>query len=223
MNGPSDMQPARAEPIRLTYQDYLRFPDDGLRHELIDGEHFVTPTPVLRHQLVSERLGWELGAWVRASKNGQVFYAPFDVILSDFDVVEPDIMWISNERRDILKKWAFGAPDLVVEILSPTTRRRDEAHKLRLYDRSGVREYWLADPDAGDDQNPPPIARWRLPARRRPGIRERRHAHDAASPRPRARPARGLCRLTPAGRFQRAAKAELARRSGFYDAGREGG
>jgi Uma2 family endonuclease len=149
MNGPSDMQPARAEPIRLTYQDYLRFPDDGLRHELIDGEHFVTPTPVLRHQLVSERLGWELGAWVRSSKNGQVFYAPFDVILSDFDVVEPDIMWVSNERRDILKKWAFGAPDLVVEILSPTTRRRDEAHKLRLYDRSGVCEYWLADPDAG--------------------------------------------------------------------------
>jgi len=141
------MQVARAEPIRLTYDDYVNFPDDGRRHELIDGEHFVTPAPVSRHQRVSIRLATALHAFVEQRKLGEVFAAPFDVILSRHDVVEPDLLFVSNERRGIVHDWVRGAPDLAVEILSPSTRRTDEIRKLHLYDHFGVREYWVIDPD----------------------------------------------------------------------------
>jgi Uma2 family endonuclease len=147
MDRPSDMQVARAEPIRLTYDDYVNFPDDGRRHELIDGEHFVTPAPVSRHQRVSIRLATALHAFVEQRKLGEVFAAPFDVILSRHDVVEPDLLFVSNERRGIVHDWVRGAPDLAVEILSPSTRRTDEIRKLHLYDHFGVREYWVIDPD----------------------------------------------------------------------------
>jgi Uma2 family endonuclease len=73
--------------------------------------------------------------------------APFDVILSNLDVVEPDLLYVSNERSEILREWVYGAPDLVVEILSPGTRKVDEITKRRLYDRVGVREYWIVDPE----------------------------------------------------------------------------
>ncbi len=139
------MQPARAEPIRYTYEDYLTFPDDGRRHELIDGEHFVTPAPLRRHQRLSMRLAFGLEAWLREHPVGEVYAAPLDVILSDVDVVEPDLLFVSNERAEILGKWVHGAPDLVVEILSPGTRRVDEVTKRRLYERVGVREYWIVD------------------------------------------------------------------------------
>jgi len=142
-----DMQTARAEPIRLTYDDYVTFPDDGRRHELLDGEHIVTPTPVARHQRISGRLHLALGGHVQATLAGEIFYAPFDVILSDHDVVEPDLLFVSNERRSIVQDWVRGAPDLVVEILSPSTRRLDEVTKRHLYDRFGVREYWIVDLD----------------------------------------------------------------------------
>jgi Uma2 family endonuclease len=140
-----DMQTARAEPIRYTYEDYLTFPDDGRRHELIDGEHFVTPAPVRRHQKLSGRLLFALEAWLRAHPVGEVYAAPLDVILSDVDVVEPDLLFVSNERAEILGKWVHGAPDLVIEILSPGTRRTDEVAKRHLYERVGVREYWIVD------------------------------------------------------------------------------
>jgi Uma2 family endonuclease len=147
MDRPAAMQVARAEPIRLTYDDFVNFPDDGRRHELIDGEHFVTPAPVARHQRVSIRLATALYAFVEQRTLGEVFTAPFDVILSRHDVVEPDLLFVSNERRDIVRDWVYGAPDLVVEILSPSTRRTDEIGKRQLYDRFDVREYWLVDPD----------------------------------------------------------------------------
>jgi len=95
------MQPARAEPIRFTYEDYLGFPDDGRRHELIDGEHLVTPAPTRRHQELSGRLSLALGS-LRTHPVGQVYAAPLDVILSDTDVVQPDILFVSNERREVL-------------------------------------------------------------------------------------------------------------------------
>jgi Uma2 family endonuclease len=145
MGRPDDMPTARAEPIRYTYEDYLDFPDDGRRHELIDGEHVVTPAPVRRHQKLSGRLMFALETWLRAHPSGEVYAAPLDVVLSDADVVEPDILFVSNERADILGKWVHGAPDLVVEILSPGTRRTDEVTKRRLYDRVNVREYWIVD------------------------------------------------------------------------------
>jgi Uma2 family endonuclease len=139
------MQTARAESIRFTYEDYLNFPDDGRRHELIDGEHYVTPAPVRRHQELSMRLSVALATWLREHPVGVAYAAPLDVILSDVDVVEPDLLFVSNERADVLGKWIHGAPDLVVEILSPGTRRIDETTKRRLYERVGVREYWIVD------------------------------------------------------------------------------
>jgi len=142
------MQVARAEPIRLTYDDFVNFPDDGRRHELIDGEHFVTPAPALRHQELLGRLYLALGNHLAQHRAGKVYLAPADVVFSSFDVVEPDLLFVSNERLEILADTRLiGAPDLVVEILSPSTRRTDEIRKLHLYDRFGVREYWVVDPD----------------------------------------------------------------------------
>ena len=138
-----------AQGQKLTYDDFLLFPDDGMRHELIDGEHYVTPSPILRHQAISGRLFLAIGSWLRDHPTGQIFYAPLDVILSRFDVVEPDLLYVSNERApDLLSgKWVTGAPDLVIEIGSPGTRRRDEMIKRRLYERSNVLEYWVVDPE----------------------------------------------------------------------------
>jgi Uma2 family endonuclease len=142
-----DMQRARPEPVKFTYDDYVNFPDDGRRHELIDGEHFVTPSPDRRHQEISLRLTVALASFLREHRLGALYEAPLDVILSDTDVVEPDILYVSNERAAILGKWVHGAPDLVVEILSPSTRKVDEAIKRHLYDRVDVREYWIVDPE----------------------------------------------------------------------------
>jgi Uma2 family endonuclease len=86
-----------------------------------------------------------LEAWLREHPVGEVYAAPLDVILSDVDVVEPDLLFVSNERAEVLGTWIHGAPDLVVEILSPGTRRTDETTKRRLYERAGVREYWIVD------------------------------------------------------------------------------
>jgi Uma2 family endonuclease len=132
---------------RLTYEDYLLFPEDGYRHELIDGEHFVTPAPSRKHQAVSLRLGYFLFDFLRRHPLGEVFQAPFEVVLSTSDVVQPDLVYVAHERAGILtERNAAGAPDLAVEILSESTRRNDETRKLRLYERCGVREYWLVDP-----------------------------------------------------------------------------
>ena len=141
------MQPARAEPIRFTYEDYLAFPDDGRRHELVDGEHLVTPGPTRRHQQLSGRLSWALNDYLRGQPVGQAYTAPLDVILSDSDVVQPDVLFVSNQRREVLGTWIHGAPDLAVEIISAASRRIDEVTKRRLFDRTGVREYWVVDPE----------------------------------------------------------------------------
>jgi Uma2 family endonuclease len=138
-----------AEDRRLTYEDFLLFPDDGMRHEIIDGEHYVTPSPNGIHQTIVGNLHFALREYLRAHPMGQVFFAPFDVIMSQFDVVEPDLLYISNERRRglLTRQHVRGAPDLVVEVGSPGTRRRDETLKRRLYERAGVLEYWFVDPD----------------------------------------------------------------------------
>jgi Uma2 family endonuclease len=135
--------------LKLTYDDYLLLPDDGKRHELIDGEHYVTPSPNLRHQEILGRLHLSIGTWLRDHSVGRVFAAPLDVIFSRFDVVEPDLLYVSNERAPALLagEYVTGAPDLAVEIASPGTRRRDETIKRRLYEHSNVTEYWVVDPD----------------------------------------------------------------------------
>ena len=135
--------------VKLTYDDFVLFPDDGKRHELIDGEHFVTPSPNTKHQQVLGNLYRLIGNWLEDHTNGQVFLAPYDVVFSEFDVVEPDLLYLSNERaaQVITQLHARGVPELVVEIASPATRKRDETIKRRLYERAGVSEYWVVDPE----------------------------------------------------------------------------
>jgi len=135
--------------VKLTYDDFLLFPDDGKRHELIDGEHYLTPSPSLKHQKVSGDLYLLIRTWLEQHPIGQIYYAPFDVVFSRFDVVEPDLLYMSNERAaEVLTKANVqGAPELMIEIGSPGTRQRDETIKRRLYERSGVSEYWVVDPE----------------------------------------------------------------------------
>jgi Uma2 family endonuclease len=135
--------------VKLTYDDFVLFPDDGNRHELIDGEHYVTPSPAPRHQAIAWNLTLLIGNYLRANPIGRAFFAPLDIVFSNFDVVEPDLLFISKTRQgDILTaKHVRGAPDLVVEIGSPSTRKRDETIKRRLYEESGVSEYWVIDPE----------------------------------------------------------------------------
>jgi Uma2 family endonuclease len=135
--------------VKLTYDDFLLFPDDGKRHELIEGEHYVTPSPSARHQTIVGRLFLVIGNWLEAHPVGRLFLAPFDVVFSHYDIVEPDLLYMSNRRAaDILtEKHVAGVPELVVEIVSPGTRKRDETLKRRLYKRTGVTEYWTVDPE----------------------------------------------------------------------------
>lgn len=133
----------------LTYDDLLQLPDDGKRYEIIDGELYVSPSPIPRHQQVLGRLHLLIATFVNEPERGVVYLAPLDVRLGTHDVVEPDLLFISTERMAIIGGTTInGAPDLLIEILSPSTRSRDETLKAELYARSGVREYWLADPVA---------------------------------------------------------------------------
>jgi Uma2 family endonuclease len=134
--------------VKLTYDDFVLFSDDGLRHELIDGEHYVTPSPNAKHQQIVLKLGARILTWVERSNAGKVFIAPFDVVFTQFDVVEPDVLYMSKARAAAILKDANvqGVPELVIEIGSPSTRRRDETVKCSLYERVGVSEYWVVDP-----------------------------------------------------------------------------
>ena len=135
--------------VKLTYDDYLLFPDDGKRHELIDGEHCVTPSPNAKHQTIAMNFAGMIWSYLQEHPIGRVFAAPFDVVFSDFDVVEPDLLYVSANRvpNVLTTQHVRGAPDLVIEIGSPATRKRDETSKRALYERSGVQEYWMVDPE----------------------------------------------------------------------------
>lgn len=137
---------------RLTYDDFVRIPDDGMRHEIIDGVHYVTPSPVLRHQELLGRLYLAIGRYLEERPDvGRAFLSPLDTVLSPWDVVEPDLIFVAADQLDILTEPNIqGAPALVIEILSPSTRRRDHGVKRQLFDRGGVREYWVVDPTGRD-------------------------------------------------------------------------
>ena len=149
MPGGDPVNPTTSPGVKLTYEDFLLFPDDGMRHELIDGEHYVTPSPNTRHQRISGNLHLLIGSWLESHPIGRIFYAPYDVVFSNFDIVEPDLLYLSNERMAevVTPQHVRGAPEIVVEIGSPGTRKRDETIKKRLYERSGVSEYSVVDPD----------------------------------------------------------------------------
>lgn len=132
----------------LTYEDYAKTSDDE-RWELLDGELVMVPAPNIPHQATQVKLGSRLNAFVEQGSLGQVFFAPTDVVLSDNNVVQPDLVFISREREHIITHANVqGAPDLAVEIRSPSTAERDLTVKRRLYAEHGVSEYWLVDPDA---------------------------------------------------------------------------
>ena len=149
MSGKDDSMTPAGSGVKLTYDDFLLFPDDGLRHELIDGEHYVTPAPNTKHQRVSGNLYFLLRSHLEHQPIGTVFYAPFDIVFSRFDVVEPDLLFMSNERAATIltSKNVQGTPEVIIEIGSPSTRKRDETLKRSLYQRSGVSEYWVLDPE----------------------------------------------------------------------------
>jgi len=134
--------------VKLTYEDYVSFPDDGKRHELIDGEHYVTPAPLTKHQRISVNLVSAIHHHCQQTTIGRVFSAPTDVKLTETDVVQPDLLFIGNARAHLITRENIqGAPDFIVEILSDSTRRRDERLKRNLYEQHGVKEYWIVDPE----------------------------------------------------------------------------
>ncbi len=133
--------------VRFTYEDYLNTPEDK-RYELLDGELIMVSSPNIQHQRAERELAFQVIGFVKRHDLGEVFFAPTDVILSDTDVVQPDLLFVSRERAHIIASNAiYGAPDLVVEILSPSTARRDLTFKRRLYAKHGVKEYWQVNID----------------------------------------------------------------------------
>ncbi|HKE85770.1 MAG TPA: Uma2 family endonuclease [Vicinamibacterales bacterium] len=135
--------------LKLTYDDFVQFPDDGKRHELIDGEHYVTPSPRIRHQAILGTLHLMIASWLETHPIGRVFLSPTDVVMSNIDIVVPDLLYLSNARAaaTLTELHVRGVPELLVEIASPGTRRRDDGIKRRLYERMGVSEYWIVDPE----------------------------------------------------------------------------
>lgn len=137
-----------APKTKLGYQEYCCYPDDGNRHEIIDGEHYMNPAPSTYHQTVSMRLAYLLFGLIEDAQLGRVFHAPIDVQLSDFDIVQPDLIVIVKDRVQMITPTKIkGAPDLIVEILSPNTRNNDMTLKKELYQGTGIREYWIVDPE----------------------------------------------------------------------------
>ena len=134
--------------VRFTYDDYLLLPDDK-RYEIVEGELLVVPAPNMYHQDILRELTTALDAYARKRNAGKVYFAPCDVVLSPETVVQPDLLFVSSERLGILTNANIqGPPDLAVEILSESTRRRDIEIKRKLYAKYGVREYWIVDPAA---------------------------------------------------------------------------
>jgi Uma2 family endonuclease len=133
---------------RVSFADLERWPEDGRRYELYDGEVYVVASPLPLHQIVSGRLYLALGEYTRAH-GGIVLYAPLDIVLTEFDVVQPDLLLFTRDREHLLnlRKVTRHAPDLAIEILSPSTADNDRGRKLRLLARHRVKEYWLVDPD----------------------------------------------------------------------------
>lgn len=138
-------------PVRgWTYEEFARLPDDGNRYEVIAGDLYVTPAPSSLHQRVSARLSAIMEHFCEEQGAGVAFHAPYDVIFGDGDYMEPDLIFVRREREDevIQDHAAVAAPDLVVEILSDSTARRDKGLKRERYALFGVPEYWIIDTDA---------------------------------------------------------------------------
>jgi Uma2 family endonuclease len=133
--------------VRFLAEDIWDTPEDGNRYEVIDGDLYMTPPPVVAHQFSSGELHIHIGSYLREHPLGIIFSAPIGLRLDDENGLQPDLVYVSNERRSIITERGIeGVPDLVVEILSPSTRSRDRGIKLRRYAAAGVPHYWIVDP-----------------------------------------------------------------------------
>jgi Uma2 family endonuclease len=142
------MEAAYTTTAKLTYADLCQMPDDGLRHELIDGVHYVSPSPSARHQRVVVEALFRIRDYLETHPVGEVLVAPLDVVLSEHDVLEPDVLFLTTEQAAAQTRMhVHGAPALAIEVLSPGSRKMDLELKRRVYDRFGVQEYWIVDPD----------------------------------------------------------------------------
>lgn len=131
---------------RFTIDDYDQLPDDGPRYELIDGVLIEIPAPTILHQRLLKRFLRDVDQFVEDAESGEVFFAPCDVQLPRGTIVQPDMLFVSNTHREVVtEKRIVGAPDLVVEISSPSTMDRDLGDKRELYRKHGVAEYWFID------------------------------------------------------------------------------
>lgn len=135
--------------IKFTYSDYKSLPEsETKRYELLEGELVMVPSPTTYHQRISWNLERILGDFVPRHNLGSVYHAPLDVVFSEEDVAQPDIFFISKEHSEIItNENVQGAPDLIIEILSPASAQRDRTYKRTLYARHDVREYWIVDPE----------------------------------------------------------------------------
>jgi Uma2 family endonuclease len=135
-------------PPKLGYEDFWELPEDGNRYEIIDGKLYVTPAPATRHQIVSSRLEQALDRHIAPRRLGFVFHAPIAVILGPDRQVQPDVLFISRGRSKVItSKEVAGAPDLAVEIVSPSSKKTDRSIKAEAYADSGISWYWIVDPD----------------------------------------------------------------------------
>lgn len=133
-----------------TYEDYLKLPDEpGYRYEVLEGFLVKEPSPSIHHQRVSRELEYQLKTFFdEFDPEGELFDAPLDVTLTDSNVVQPDILFVSSTRRDIMcKERIDGVCELVVEIISPSSRRKDRLQKMEIYRKAGIPHYWLVDPE----------------------------------------------------------------------------
>ncbi len=131
----------------FTYQDYLDLPEDSHEYQVINGELVMSPSPYTIHQEVSGNIFIAVKIFTKETKIGKVYHAPLDVVLSETNVFQPDILFVSNENAKITtEKNISGAPDLIIEILSPSTGYYDLTEKKEIYAEFGVKEYWIVDP-----------------------------------------------------------------------------
>jgi len=143
------MAPMKLMGPRVSYADLERAPEDGRRYELYDGEVVVVPSPLPRHQIVAQNLSYLFSAYA-AEHGGLALISPIDIVFSEHDVVQPDVVFFEASRRHLVRLDApiRHAPDLAIEVLSPTTAAIDRGKKMRMLARYGVREYWIVDPVA---------------------------------------------------------------------------
>lgn len=140
--------PLAEKKIIFNYNDLVNWEEDQRRHELIEGEHFMTPSPNTYHQEISGNLFWHLKTYIEKHCLGKLFAAPTDVVLSDIDVFVPDLFFIAKSNVEkIQKQYVNVAPDLLIEILSPSTANRDKETKFKRYALYSVKEYWIVDPE----------------------------------------------------------------------------